>query len=199
MSNFHAVSTVAFPAFSGINISMMPFVIGETASIPEEFHAYLPMIEACPLPDAEAGQVGYLTIDERYVAEGSHRRGGIHTEGFGSVSWGGGGWGATNGLYMANSVPQSCALYDARIEHSGKGGEVTDAQIAGVAMHAMDAEVLYWMHDRTPHASLPVTQTERQFFRLVTSDVSVWYVDHSTPNRLGVQPRGQMLYGSKFN
>ena len=43
--------------------------------------------------------------------------------------------------------------------------------------------------NRTPHESLALPQgAYRQFFRLVTSQVSLWYKDHSTENPLGVEP-----------
>jgi hypothetical protein len=40
----------------------------------------------------------------------------------------------------------------------------------------------------------------RQFFRLVTSKVSVWYDKHSTKNPLGIFPGSdtQILYNDKF-
>eukprot|EP00040_Diaphanoeca_grandis_P029693 m.174360 g.174360 ORF g.174360 m.174360 type:complete len:89 (-) comp31765_c2_seq4:112-378(-) len=38
------------------------------------------------------------------------------------------------------------------------------------------------------HESLPLeTSQHRQFFRLVTSDVSVWYSQHSDENPLGIK------------
>ena len=44
-------------------------------------------------------------------------------------------------------------------------------------------------HGRTPHESLPLKRKKfRQFFRVVTSRVSLWYRDHSTANPLGVVP-----------
>ena len=42
----------------------------------------------------------------------------------------------------------------------------------------------------------------RQFFRLVTSQVSLWYKDHSTPNPLGVEPDPSItrtVVGDKFD
>ncbi len=48
---------------------------------------------------------------------------------------------------------------------------------------------LCWLTDRTPHMALPVVHpTHRQFFRLVTKGVNVWYAKHSTPNPLGILP-----------
>merc|ERR1712223_684671 len=62
---------------------------------------------------------------------------------------------------------------------------------------------LYWLTDRTPHESLPLkTGAFRQFFRLVTSQVSLWYADHSTPNPLGVKPDPaitRIVVGDKFS
>ena len=46
------------------------------------------------------------------------------------------------------------------------------------------------------------TSTYRQFFRLVSSEVSLWYRDHSTPNPLGVQPDPaltKVVVGDKFS
>ncbi len=51
------------------------------------------------------------------------------------------------------------------------------------------ARELCWLTDRTLHMALPVVKgTHRQFFRLVTKGVNVWYAEHSTPNPLGIVP-----------
>ena len=67
----------------------------------------------------------------------------------------------------------------------------------------MKANCLYWMTDRTPHESLPLKRgTHRQFFRLVMSQVSLWYEDHSTPNPNGVEPDPKItkiVKGDKFS
>ena len=58
---------------------------------------------------------------------------------------------------------------------------------------------LYWLTDRTPHESLPLEKTQRrQFFRLVSSEVSVWYSKHSTPNPLGVKADCKIVNRDKF-
>merc|ERR1712032_1600305 len=65
----------------------------------------------------------------------------------------------------------------------------------------LKAGQLCWFTDRTPHESLPLPKgTKRQFFRLVTSHVDVWYADHSTANPTGVKPgeRTRIIHGSKF-
>ena len=46
------------------------------------------------------------------------------------------------------------------------------------------------------------TRTYRQFFRIVTAEVSFWYKDHSTANPLGVQPDPnitKIVVGNKFS
>jgi hypothetical protein len=65
----------------------------------------------------------------------------------------------------------------------------------------VDAGEMVWMTDATPIESLPLkVGTSVQYFCLVTSNVSVWYVDHSTPNPLGIMPllHVKRLLGSKF-
>ena len=50
---------------------------------------------------------------------------------------------------------------------------------------------------------MPVPQRVfRQFFRLVTANVSLWYRDHSTANPLGVEPDPRItrvVVGDKFS
>jgi hypothetical protein len=196
MHNIRHIASVAFPPFGGRYINMMPFVMGDDSSIPPEFHDFLPMINSCPIGN-EAGKIGYLTIDERYVKNGTHRRSGIHTEGFANHSWGGGHWGGSGGLYLANSVDDSCILYDANIDETPFGGAVSGEQVANARSVLMPADNVFWIHDRTPHASLPC-RGSRQFFRLVTSEVSVWFSKHSTPNRLGIQPAARIIHSDKF-
>jgi|TARA_B110000090_G_scaffold166917_1_gene185362 hypothetical protein len=60
---------------------------------------------------------------------------------------------------------------------------------------------IYWMTDRTPHESLPVTAgTHRQYFRLVTSKINVWYSEHSTANPKVPLPEGvTVIAGNKFD
>ena len=61
---------------------------------------------------------------------------------------------------------------------------------------------MVWITDCTLHESLPLKAgTSRQYFRLVTSEVSVWYADHSTPNPLGIKPpeNVKIVHGNKFD
>ena len=48
---------------------------------------------------------------------------------------------------------------------------------------------VYKITDKTPQESLSMKKrTMGQFFRIVTSDVSIWFRDHYTANPLGVLP-----------
>ncbi|KAI9359315.1 hypothetical protein DFJ73DRAFT_123421 [Zopfochytrium polystomum] len=67
----------------------------------------------------------------------------------------------------------------------------------------VEANSMIWMTDRTPHESVPieVPGAFRQYFRLVTSQVSVWYEEHSTKNELGIVPPKKVVIvkGNKFS
>ena len=77
----------AFPEPSGLYVNMMPFVMGDLSTVPEECRGYHALLEACPVNEEELGKIGYLTIDERPVTLGkSQRRPGVHTESPG-VCW----------------------------------------------------------------------------------------------------------------
>ncbi len=108
-----------------------------------------------------------------------------------------------DGIYMASTVDDSCALYPALIVNPW---EVTDAH--GRCESLCDrlpsptltkANKLYWMTDRTPHESLPTsTGGYRQFFRLVVGPISTWYAKHNTANPL-CDPEAPISYEDKFN
>lgn len=79
--NFDVIDRVVFPDPNGININMMPFIIGDDESIPEDYRHYCPILHRCAVDDYEIGKVGYLSIMESYVKGGSsQRRPGVHTE-----------------------------------------------------------------------------------------------------------------------
>jgi hypothetical protein len=71
-----------WPRQTGIDINMMPFVLGKAdKTLPKQVHGYLPLLARLPLPDSELGRVGYLTVHESDVEAGAtQRRPGLHTE-----------------------------------------------------------------------------------------------------------------------
>lgn len=116
------------------------------------------------------------------------------------------------GIYMASNIPNSCRAWNCQIEKDQNNGSDVIGE-HGSCEHLkeflpndnevlMKANTLYWITDRTPHESLPLTKrTYRQFFRVVTENVSLWFADHSTPNPYGVLPDRnitKIVKGNKF-
>jgi hypothetical protein len=108
------------------------------------------------------------------------------------------------GIYMASNVDHSCRVWPVELPRVAGGSSVSggDAEhlrgVLGPGLSLLAGD-LVWMSDATPHESMPLAPgTERQFFRLVTSGVGVWWARHSTPNPLGVEPDCPVLEGDKF-
>lgn len=198
--SFQIVNRVEFPTPQGLNVNMMPFILGDASTLPSEMRQYLPVIEACQVEESLLGEVCYLTITENEARAGnSHRRGGVHVEAQPQASWGIGGWGKgsfasrrQDGLYIASNVSNTTRLWDALDEDMGEGGSLEHKEHLypveeGIALKAGE---VCWLTDRTPHESVPVRESVfRQFFRLVTPKISVWFKDKSTPSPFGVAPQ----------
>ena len=205
MSVLHKIGPIVFPPSSFLNINMMPFVMHDPDSLPGEYQSYWPLIEACQIEAAEHGRVGYLSIQESDVPAGlSQRRPDIHTEGHGRgrAGWGGGSLTTgehRQGLYQANSIHGSCRAWDIPIDDPGPMGSCDEERVVNHTPRYLEANTLYWMADNCPHESLPLTRRQRrQWFRVVTSAVDLWYAQHSTRNRLGVMPNCRIVRGNKF-
>lgn len=187
---------LSFPESRGIMINMMPYIIGDHGSIPPEYLQYIDIIKVCEfnLSKEEMGKIGYLTINESDVKAGeTQRRGGAHVERHPNAPWGGGGsWGGEKGgLFMINSVDASCRIWPMQIPQPEQGGNCERFRwmLNQMDHYDMKANELVWMTDSTPHESLPAKENgHRQFFRMVSSDVGIWFEKNSTANRLGVEP-----------
>jgi hypothetical protein len=91
------------------------------------------------------------------------------------------------GLYMASNMDFTCEVFDALV---AKGQGIVDYHGGGDHIRPfigqgtkLKANELAWLTDRTPHQALPQLKSGyRQFFRLVTSNISVWFQQHSTAN-----------------
>ena len=110
------------------------------------------------------------------------------------------------GIYIASNVPNSTRAWNCAVDDVvvGQHGDIEHLRSALPG----EGEVLrpgqvYWITDRTPHESLPLKKrTPRQFLRIVTSEVSFWFKDHSTTNPLGVLPDStitKIAVGNKFS
>ena len=100
--NTNTGQTITFPEFSGIRCLMMPYIQGDSASVPDTYAPYRDIVDSVFL---QKGDIGFLTIDESLAIAGTPHRGqrakygrALHTE-VGKVPgqiycWGGGGgWG----------------------------------------------------------------------------------------------------------
>jgi hypothetical protein len=196
MNNFKELNLVSFPEAQGINVNMMPIIVGDKNSLPPNLQPYSKMIDGCGLDTASKA---YLTVAESIVPSNKfQRRPGIHTDGTISSGWGGGGWGGKSegGIFIA-STDGDCQVWDYT---------TNDVDQHGALLHTPNSKpitlkqnTLYWLTDRTPHESLPSKKTHyRQFFRLVADFIGVWWAQHSTPNPFGIMPNAHIEYGSKF-
>ena len=105
---------------------------------------------------------------------------------------------------MMIPCPRRYSVWDCQIKTPGLLGDCEDKRerLAKYGPTLLDANRLYWMTDCTPHEAMPLAVgTYRQYFRLVTERVGVWYEQHSTANPLGVRPPEgvQIITESKFD
>jgi len=207
MNALRRVGFVKFPPPKGINVNMMPFVIGDPKSIPSAIRDYYSIIEACPIPSTELGKIGYISVSESVIPKNnSQRRPGIHTErSHPGERWGGWGRGCIDdekligGIYMSSTLDDTCRAWDVNISNPGHLGDCEHMRDLLTDPILFKKNELYWMTDSCPHESLPVEEdVYRQWMRFITSRLSVWYEDHSTPNPLGILPNCEIIKGNKF-
>jgi len=183
---------VTFPEFTGAKVNMMPFVFGDLKTIPEYLQQYIDIINQC---NFEKGTVCYLTVHESVVKNTTQRRGGVHVEAPNLLSWGGGAWGGMSpnkGVYMA-STDGACQVWDEIVtdrDHHGACEPLGEPE-------KMKPNTLYWMTDKTPHQALE-SNGKRQFIRIVSSEISLWFKQHNTKNPLGIEPTCEIVEWNKF-
>lgn len=218
-----------FPDPAGIQVNMMPFVLGERSSLPDYLQPYYPLIDACPFYKEEFGNVAYLTVHESFEVkeQSTQRRPGLHIESPGVFSdqepsacfftpgeehpWGAGVFLGPDqydgGIYLASNVGDTTAVWDALVDRITPGvvKEHGDCEhLRSLLNHGptlLKAGELIWMTDCTLHECLPQPNTgPRTFFRLVMPNVSHWYAAHSTPNpKVAIPDNVTVIQGSKFS
>ena len=229
---FSLIGMIEFPPPKDQNVNMLPFIMGDEDSLPDELRPYYEtIVSKCPVMDEEYGKVVYLTVSEGMVdVSNTQRRSGLHVEaspasgivGVGGTfqagtesNWGGGVCDYfssedgepdvyNGGLYMASNMDDTCMLWDALIT---KDQGIVDFHGGGEHLRPfigqgtkLKANELAWLTDRTPHEALPQTKTGyRQFFRLVTSNISFWFKQHSTANpKVPLPDYVQIIQEDKF-
>jgi len=215
---------IEFPPPADRNVNMMPFIFGDSSSLPDNLQCYHNLIECCPYLDEEIGKVGYLTVHESYIeADSAQRREGLHIETPGIFQgddnaaftpgcehhWGCGHFFKPDklegGIFMASTTENTSQVFDALVDKNAPnivdrhGGCEHLRRFIGPGTK-LAANELIWMTDCTPHEALPQKESgHRQFFRVVTSKVSHWFAQHSTPNPLVPLPESVIVvHDNKF-
>ena len=191
------VDRIEFPEFTGIKCNMMPFIQGDSSSLPEAYRPYSKIIDDVYL---EKGEMGYLTIDESFVNSGKSQRGynskdinrNVHIEvgrGEKSNHWGSGGddgggssWdGRGNTLLdddtmvlIANNISNTCKVWDEKEMSYTKNGDLSEyidkyPENTGTLLKSGEVAKISIF---TPHECINQTEANnRQFFRIVGKGV----------------------------
>ena len=109
------------------------------------------------------------------------------------------------GIFFASSVSNTSMVWNALVDSrvagivDGQGGCEHLRGLIGNGV-PLDAGELIWMTDCTPHEALPQEGSGyRQFFRVVTPSVSLWFAEHSTVNpKVPLPSSVTVVHGNKF-
>lgn len=192
-NNSLITNIIQFPEFTGIKCNMMPFIQGDSSSLPEIYQPYAKIIESNYL---EKGEVGLLTIHESFVEVGTSQRGynsagidrNVHIEvgrhekinRWGSdttPSWGG----KYNTLLddetmvlIANSISDTCRVWNTKEMSHTNDGDLSAyidryPKETGILMKSGEVAKISIF---TPHECVSQKQSSnRQFFRIVGKGV----------------------------
>jgi hypothetical protein len=186
-------NTIHFPEFTGIKCNMMPFIQGDSSSLPDEYKPYAKIIDDNYL---EKGEIGLLTIHESFVEGGKSQRGynstGINRNVHIEVGrheklnrWGGGGGSSWGGKYetllddetmvlITNNISDTCRVWDVKETRYTKDGDLSDyiekyPEETGILLKSGEVAKISIF---TPHECINQTQSgKRQFFRIVGKGV----------------------------
>lgn len=183
------VGKIKFPIISHIKCNMMPFIQGDSSSLPEIYQSYSEIIDEVYL---EKGEIGYLTIDESFVQAGESQRGynafkerrNVHVEvgrnkkyNFWGPSWGGHAntFLDTNTMVLiANSVSDTCRYWNIKEMAYTKDGDLSrylDKYPENTGILLKSGEVAK-ISIFTPHECIRQKMSSyRQFFRIVGKGV----------------------------
>ncbi len=193
MKNNMIVNKIEFPEFSGIKCIMMPFIQGDSSSLPEMYRAYSKIIDDNYIEDRE---IGFLTIDESFVDAGKSQRGynsgetnrNVHIEvgrNKSSNHWGGGGgssWGRghktridnNTKVLIANSISDTCRFWNTKEMSHTNDGDLS----AYIDKYPEETGILLKSGQLarisifTPHECINQQESgNRQFFRIVGKGV----------------------------
>ena len=189
------VNTIEFPQPVGVKCTMMPFIQGDSSSLPDEYKSYSKIVDENYL---EKGEIGYLTIDESFVDSGKTQRGynskginrNVHIE-VGRYEnknrWGGSGggssWGGKNHtlldddtmVLIVNNISDTCRVWDTKemsYTDDGDLSEYIDKYPENTGRLLKSGEVAK-ISIFTPHECISQKESKfRQFFRIVGKGVT---------------------------
>ena len=198
-SQFSTLGPAVLPPFSHTRILMMPVCLDDlSGTLPPALYAWLPLMRSMRAAGPCRSGTAYLTIDEREVAEGgTHRRPGLHVDGWaddGGGSWGGGGWGGREAGMLVVASHTGSVVYPQRFEGVPRQyGDCEHLREQCRSAPPLRAGVVYRLQGMTVHEAIPVhTDARRQFVRLSMPSRAGWPCSN-TPNPLGVPPSGPIL------
>lgn len=186
------INKIEFPKFTGIKCNMMPFIQGDSNSLPEMYKPYSKIINENFL---EKGEIGFLTIDEAFVESGKSQRGyngkninrNVHIEVGRNPEfnyWGGGesSWGGrrhtllddSTEVLIANSISDTCRVWDNKELAYTKDGDLSEyidkyPENTGILLKSGEVAKISIF---TPHECINQLESSvRQFFRIVGKGV----------------------------
>lgn len=195
MTNTMIVNKIMFPEFTGVKCNMMPFIQGDSSSLPSEYKTYSDIINSNYL---EKGEVGLLTIHESFVQAGKSQRGynstgikrNVHIEVGRQIEkvnlWGSGGSTSTWGdkyntllddetmILIANNISDTCRVWNEKEMSYTKDGDLSEyidkyPEETGILLKSGEVAKISIF---TPHECITQTQSnKRQFFRIVGKGV----------------------------
>lgn len=188
------VNKIDFPVFTGVSCKMMPFIQGDSSSLPSVYQSYAKIIEENYL---EKNEIGFLTIDESFVNANTSQRGynsaninrNIHIE-VGQYDnknrWGGGTtstWGKSPKVILkddtmvliANSISNTCRVWNILEHRYTSDGDLSMyiddyPENTGTLLAAGELAKISIF---TPHEAIVQNHSSnRQFFRIVGKGVT---------------------------
>lgn len=180
---------IEFPEATGIKCNMMPFIQGDSSSLPSVYQPYAGIINDNYL---EMGEIGFLTIDESFVQGGKSQRGynskgidrNVHIEvgRLNNINRCGSGWGGRYNtllddqtmVLIANSISDTCRVWNTKEMSYTKDGDLSayiDKYPKETGMLLKSGEVAK-ISIFTPHECVSQKESSmRQFFRIVGKGV----------------------------
>lgn len=189
------INKIEFPEFTGVRCNMMPFIQGDSSSLPDMFKPYSKIIEQNYL---EKGEIGYLTIDESFVEGGKSQRGynskgidrNVHIEvgrNKHGNRWGGSGGGSSWGgrgkvmlddntkVLIANNISDTCKYWNVLEMSETEDGDLSEyihkyPENTGELLKSGEVAKISIF---TPHECILQKESgHRQFFRIVGKGVT---------------------------